>query len=186
MKKSDFVDVRIKFPTGQDYILLSKKKVEDLSNNRVWYHMDEKEILSMSSGIVDAYLNDATIYALSYVDPYMQEKAVVTYPPNAKVLDLIDSDPNIVDVAKTELERHYRQKLEADMKSMTSEERQIYRSNKDHASTNTDTTSSSESQDKALLDQGGGNANSAGSDNNSVNNVNTDIFKDNNESVPVK
>ncbi len=49
MKKSDFVDVRIKFPTGQDYILLSKKKVEDLSNNRVWYHMNEKEILSMSS-----------------------------------------------------------------------------------------------------------------------------------------
>ena len=27
----------------------------------------------MSSAIVDAYINDASIYALSYVDPYVQD-----------------------------------------------------------------------------------------------------------------
>lgn len=183
LKKNDFVDVRIKFPTGQDYILLSKKKVEDLANNTVWYQMNEKEILTMSSGIVDAYLNDATIYALSYVDPYMQEKAAVTYPPNQRVLDLIESDPNIVEVAKTELERQYRKKLEAELKAMTDEERQAYRSNKDssafnHAKDTESDTSNSDFQRE--------NTSSIVTNDNQLNTVNTDIFKDNNESVPVK
>lgn len=124
--KEEYVDVRVKFPTGQDYIVLSKKKVKDLANGTVWYEMNEKEILTMSSAIVDAYINDASIYALSYVDPYMQNKAVVTYPANEAVLDLIESDPNIVEVAKTELERRYRQKLESDLEAMTDRERQNY------------------------------------------------------------
>ncbi|MFM9280880.1 SAF domain-containing protein [Paenibacillus jiagnxiensis] len=93
---NQFVDVRIKFPTGEDYIVLSKKKVKDLSNGLVSYEMDEQEILMMSSAVVDAYINDATIYALSYVDPYMQDKAIVTYPPKDEVKNLIKSDPNIV------------------------------------------------------------------------------------------
>ncbi|MBP1903407.1 hypothetical protein J2Z32_000019 [Paenibacillus turicensis] len=128
--KNDFVDVRIKFPTGQDFIVLSKKKVEDLNNQTIWYHMNEKEILTMSSAIVDAYLQDATIYALSYVEPYLQTQAIITYPPNLKVQELISSDPNIVNVATMYLEKKAREKLESDMKSMTDEERQKYLSGK--------------------------------------------------------
>jgi len=124
--KDDFVDVRIKFPTGQDYIVLSKKKVRDLNNGTVWYQMSEKEIMLMSSAIVDAYINDAFIYSLSYVEPYMQKKAIVTYPANIKVLDLIASNPNIIEIAKTEMEKRSREKLELDLKSMTDDERQRY------------------------------------------------------------
>ncbi|PAD71344.1 SAF domain-containing protein [Paenibacillus campinasensis] len=127
LKKDEYVDVRVKFPTGQDYIVLSKKKVKDLASGTIWYEMNEEEILLMSSAIVDAYINDASIYALSYVDPHVQNKAYVTYPANEKVLDLIESDPNIVDVATTELERRYRQKLESDLQSMTEKQRQDYR-----------------------------------------------------------
>jgi hypothetical protein len=127
LKKSDYVDVRIKFPSGQDYIVLSKKRVEDLQNGTVWYHMNEKEILNISGAIVDAYIQDATIYALSYVEPGIQEKAITTYPANKAVLDLIDSDPNIVQKATTELERRNRLKLEEAMNSMTPEQIQEYK-----------------------------------------------------------
>lgn len=125
--KDDFVDVRVKFPTGQDYILLAKKKVKDLAAGTVWYEMNETEILSMSSGIVDAYINDAAIYALKYADPYMQEKAIVNYPPNEKVIDLMNSDPNIVKKATAELERRKRQNFEKDLNGMDEAAKQKYR-----------------------------------------------------------
>ncbi|MEN1990239.1 SAF domain-containing protein [Paenibacillus hubeiensis] len=130
LKKNDYVDVRIKLPSGQDYIVLSKKRVEDLQNGTVWYQMSEKEILNMSSAIVDAYINDASIYALTYVEPGIQEKAYTTYPANKSVLDLIDSDPNIIQKATTELERRNRVKLEEALNAMTPQQRQDYKSNR--------------------------------------------------------
>lgn len=135
-KASDYVDVRIKFPTGQDYIVLSKKKVDDRLGNMVWYKMDEKEILMMSSAIVDAYINDATIYALNYSDPYMQEAAIVNYPPNEKVTNLIKSDPNIIEKAKKELEVRRRTVLETDLASMDPAARDKYNSRNSGISTN--------------------------------------------------
>ncbi|MFB5678805.1 SAF domain-containing protein [Paenibacillus terreus] len=123
---NQFVDVRIKFPTGEDYIVLSKKKVKDLANGLVSYEMDEQEILMMSSAIVDAYINDATIYALSYVDPYMQDKAIVTYPPKDEVKQLIKSDPNIVKVATEQLESKKRTVLEMNLSEMSEQDRLKY------------------------------------------------------------
>ncbi|MCT1402903.1 SAF domain-containing protein [Paenibacillus sp. p3-SID867] len=175
LDKDEFVDVRVKFPTGQDYIVLSKKKVKDLANGTIWYEMNEKEILTMSSAIVDAYINDASIYALSYVDPYVQDGAYVTYPANEKVLDLIESDPNIVEVAKTELERRYRQKLESDLQSMTEKQRQDYinglngtKKESEKAEDNSANTGNS------LLDQ-----------QQPMNPSSDAVFTDNNESVPL-
>ena len=117
-KVGQFVDVRIKFPTGQDYILLAKKKVESLNGGVVVMQLGEKEILSFSSAIVDAYLNNAQIYALTYVEPTLQEPAIPTYPPNANVLDLMQTDPNLVQVATHELERRLRDQLEKDLSQL--------------------------------------------------------------------
>ncbi|MCD1261273.1 hypothetical protein B5M42_020950 [Paenibacillus athensensis] len=118
LQKGQFVDVRINFPTGQDYIVLAKKKVQELSGGIVWYEMDEQEILMMSSAIIDAYLQGARLYALTYVDPGMQEKAIANYPANTKVLDLLESDPNLLEKAKTELTRRLRTILDNDLKEM--------------------------------------------------------------------
>ncbi|MFD1130684.1 SAF domain-containing protein [Paenibacillus sp. PDC88] len=174
LEKDEFVDVRVKFPTGQDYIVLSKKKVKDLANGTIWYEMDEQEILTMSSAIVDAYINDATIYALTYVDPHMQNEAAITYPANEKVLDLIDSDPNIIDVATTELERRYRQKLESDLQSMTEKQRQDYSNGKNGTKKETEEAADTSTvTGNSLLDQQQTPQNSEA------------VFTDNNVSVPV-
>lgn len=124
LTKDDFVDVRINFPTGQDYIVLGKKKVEDLLNGTVWFEVNEQEILTMSSAVVDAYLHEAKIYALSYVDPYFQDKPIVNYPVNEKVLELINSDPNIIRLAKSKLNKNDRILLERDLDSMSAEQKQ--------------------------------------------------------------
>ena len=54
----------------------------------------------LSSALVDAYLHDATLYALTYVEPELQERAIPNYPPNAEVTKLIASNPNIVKKAE--------------------------------------------------------------------------------------
>jgi hypothetical protein len=115
LKKDQVIDVRIKFPTGHDFIVLAKKKVKNLVDSTVFLEMDEKEILMMSSAIVDAYLNNGMIYALTYVDPTVQEKPAVTYPPSQEVRDLIMRDPNILAAAKRGLEERMRATLEADL-----------------------------------------------------------------------
>ncbi len=135
LQAGEFVDVRVKFPTGEDFIVLSKKRTEDLASGTIWVQMNEREILTMSSAIVDAYLNDASIYAVTYVEPGLQQAATITYPANASVLDLIESDPNIVERAKTELERRMREKLEGGLDLLTPEDIQKYLNSKANMST---------------------------------------------------
>ncbi|GAA0137253.1 hypothetical protein YSY43_40940 [Paenibacillus sp. YSY-4.3] len=119
LQNNDVVDVRIQFPTGQDYILLSKKKIEQLNGGSVTVTLNEVEILSLSSAIVDAYLHKASIYALAYVEPQLQAKAIPTYPANKAVLELIKKDPNIVSRAEHALSHSTRQLLEADLSVMS-------------------------------------------------------------------
>ncbi|MBB6732789.1 SAF domain-containing protein [Cohnella zeiphila] len=108
LQKGQYVDVRINFPTGEDFIVLSKKKVQNVAGTVVWYEMNESEILNASSAIIDAYLQGAKLYALPYVEPGMQQAAIANYPANPKVLDLMARDPNILEKAKTELARQLR------------------------------------------------------------------------------
>lgn len=124
LQQGDYIDVRINFPTGQDYRVLGKKKVQDLAPGTVWLDVNEQEILTMSSAAVDAYLNDGKIYALIYKDPQMQERPVINYPVNLKVLNLMIGDPTLIQDAKQTLSKNARTLLENDIKEMSAEERQ--------------------------------------------------------------
>lgn len=119
LQKGDFVDVRIGFPNGNDYIVLSKKKVEDLAGTTIWYNINESEILAMSSAIVDAYLQGAKLYAISYADPYMQDEAIPNYPANKDVINLIQSDPNVLEKATLLLSRTARETLDSSLNRMS-------------------------------------------------------------------
>lgn len=119
LQKGQYVDIRINFPTGEDFIVLSKKKVQNVAGTVVWYEMNESEILNASSAIIDAYLQGAKLYALPYVEPGMQQAAVANYPANPKVLDLMARDPNILEKAKTELARQLRITLDQHLAAMS-------------------------------------------------------------------
>lgn len=118
LRQGDVVDVRVQFPTGQDYIILSKKKIDRLQNRAFWTTLSEQEILLLSSALVDAYLHDATLYALTYVEPELQDKAIPNYPPNGEVTKLIASNPNIVKKAEQHLEISLRSTLEEDLSKL--------------------------------------------------------------------
>lgn len=119
LQTGQYIDVRINFPTGEDFVLLAKKKALELSGNVIWLEMNELDILRTSSAIIDAYLQGARLYALPYIEPGLQEAAVVNYPANPKVLDLMEHDPNLFEKATTELARQLRSTLDGNLKAMS-------------------------------------------------------------------
>ncbi len=71
--ENDYIDVRVRFPSGEDYSVLVGKKVESYSNNTIFIKLTEDEILTVGSAIVEAYMLDGTkLYANKYVDPANQ------------------------------------------------------------------------------------------------------------------
>lgn len=102
-KANDVVDMRIAFPDGSDYCVLSKKTMKNLIyNSSVWYtDLNEQEILTLTSAIVDAYTNTGTyIYLTRYTDPSIQDASQCNYPVNQIAHDIVNgsaetSDPNI-------------------------------------------------------------------------------------------
>ncbi len=127
LAKNDFVDVRIQFPNGEDYVVFGKKRVMDVSGVTLWLDVDEAEILSMSSALVDAYIEEGKLYAIRYVDGEMQTASEITYPVNNAVLDLIRVSPNIVNIAKLNLEKQNRAALETNMRELEKTEREKVR-----------------------------------------------------------
>lgn len=114
LTSDDYIDVRLRMPSGEDYIVLSKKRLEIPeiggieSVNTIWLKLTEDETLTMASAIVDAYkVNGSLLYTTRYVEPGTQTKATPTYSPSAEVIQLINKDPNVVQEAKAALINRY-------------------------------------------------------------------------------
>ena len=114
IQNGDYIDIRLTLPTGEDYIVISKKKVEIPqiagidSEDTIWLELTEAEILTMSNAIVEAYMiNGSKLYATTYTEAGLQEAATPTYAVSRNVLELINSDSNIVQTAREELWSRY-------------------------------------------------------------------------------
>ncbi len=108
LESGDYVDIRLRMPSGEDYIVLSKKCVEDASADTIWIKVSEDEILTMSNAIVEAYImNGSLLYVTTYSDSGMQDKATPTYIAKNSVINLMNSNPNITQEAKNALAARY-------------------------------------------------------------------------------
>ena len=112
---NDIADIRIGYPNGECYVVLSKKSVLDLKKNSTncFFWLTEEEIQLMSSAIVDAYLYKGTqLYTAEYIEPGIQKASEVNYTPSLSAINLIKSDPNIVKTASRYLNSIVRKELE--------------------------------------------------------------------------
>lgn len=133
---NDVVDVRISFPDGSDYIVLSKKTMKNLIyDSSIWYTtLNEQEILTLTSAIIDAYTNTGTyIYLTRYTNPTIQEANACTYPVRDWTHDTINgtgetTDENIDRTSETYMKMTEtlnllaRQRLENKISQLTQEE----------------------------------------------------------------
>lgn len=103
LKNGEYVDIRLSLPNGQDYIVLSKKKVLGTTASTIWLQVDEMEISLLSSAIVESYYyTGLKLYAVPYVEPGIQEASQITYPASPEALNLINQNPNIIEEIRKE------------------------------------------------------------------------------------
>lgn len=112
---NDVVDIRIFFPNGEDYTVLSKKMIKPIGETAIesllW--LEEEEIIRMQSAVVDAYLyQGAYLYTSRYIEPNLQEATIVNYEPSVEAIHLIQENPNILLTATNELSKTVRKALE--------------------------------------------------------------------------
>lgn len=112
---NDTVDIRIAYPNGESYVVLSKKVIKglqpDIAICYLW--LDEEELLRMSAAIVDAGLYPGSrLYVTKYIEPGIQEASIVNYVPSLSVLALIENNPNIIEAYSQKLNMEVRKALE--------------------------------------------------------------------------
>ena len=101
LETGEYIDIRLTLPTGQDYIVVSKKQVKLCDLTTIWIEVSEDEITTLNNAIIESYImKGAELYALRYVEPGMQTAAIPTYPVSKAVRDAQSSNPNILDEAK--------------------------------------------------------------------------------------
>ena len=108
LEEGNYVDIRLALPTGEDYVVISKKKVYKATADTIWLKMREDEILTIGNSIVEAYLLPGSkLYATIYTEPGRQKASEVTYVANDEVMRLIDKGQNIVEEARNEIISRY-------------------------------------------------------------------------------
>lgn len=100
LEAGDIINLRIHFPTGQDYIVLQKKTVDFLNTeeNCFYVTLDEEEILSYASAREDILLYPGTTFYISeelriykemdQIDLAAETMEYIEYPLNPNVLQL--------------------------------------------------------------------------------------------------
>ena len=99
-----YYDLRIVMPKGQDYVVLSKKRVVNFYNSAIRVKLDEEEIHQYQSALVDTFLNPGTyLYVTTYIEPNMQKSATTYYPVGTYIMQIMELDPNIVMLAEQDI-----------------------------------------------------------------------------------
>lgn len=124
-QENDIVDIRLAYPNGEEYTVLSKKKIQNLSLAYADFRtfMTENEMLTYRSAVCDAYqTTGAYLYAVRYVESNLQDAATVNYLVRSETIDLMRSDPNIYTTAEQTMNASARMALEVRLGQLTEEQ----------------------------------------------------------------
>ncbi len=102
MEVGDRVNIRIQFPTGQDYRLIANKELIDVDTEMEIFYIDlnEEEILNFSSGLVDETIYPGTrLYMTKYLPPDGEDQAESIYPmnPNVEEMGIVKANSHAVE-----------------------------------------------------------------------------------------
>jgi tetrahydromethanopterin S-methyltransferase subunit G len=92
----DYVDIRIAFPLGQDYIAMTHKEVVEINGSTLKLIVSQQDFYSYQSMQTDEALYSSTkAYGSTYIEGGMQVAAQQYYPVSLDVLKTMLLDPNI-------------------------------------------------------------------------------------------
>ena len=137
LRENEFVDIRIAFPNGEDYLVVGHKRVYRIIRDdegevlAVQVRFLEEELLRYQAACVDVKtFRDTGLYAVQYTGEF-QAAGQVFYPVNRDVFRLMQWDPNIVELFLVEEEQEQRSVLEAGLERFLLEESEETEENND-------------------------------------------------------
>lgn len=128
LRENEFVDIRIVFPNGEDYLVVGHKQVygiirdEEEDASVLQLRFLEEELLRYQAACVDTRTyRDTRLYAVQYTGEF-QTAGQVYYPVNRAVFRLMQWDPNIVNLFMVDEEQDRRTVLETGLEHFLLEE----------------------------------------------------------------
>ena len=115
VKERDFIDIRIQFANGEDYLVLSKKKVSSLSKDHGKFctYVTEEERMRMTSALTDAYTYPGTkIYTTLFVESVLQSEMKPNYPIREAVSEIMKKSKDMIIKDIETIDKAERRKLE--------------------------------------------------------------------------
>ena len=109
-----YVDIRVRFPFGQDFISLGHKQVKEINGPTIKLVLSEQEIYTYNSMLTDKVLYQAQLYSTEYLDTGAQQAANNFYPLNYNMQELLLKNPNALDIVRSEM-KLARELLESEM-----------------------------------------------------------------------
>lgn len=101
LSEGDYVDIRIIYPNGENYVVLTRKRLygiqSEAGENIYLFRMTAKEQLWYSSAFADLHSYEGTCLSAVRYSSLIQEASTVTYLPNRSVLALYSQDENIAE-----------------------------------------------------------------------------------------
>jgi|GEM_PF-974239 len=102
----DYIDYRIVYPYGEDYIIFPHKRIDGMNGETFKIKLNEKEIHFYQAALVDYFLqkeNGSILYATKYLEPGLQKPATQYYAIPQNIAAIIKADPNIVEKVNAQL-----------------------------------------------------------------------------------
>lgn len=77
LNAGDVVDIRITFPTGEDFIVAVAKEIKKIGasadSNTIFFDLTEEEIHQIGAALIESYMSESVkVYAVKYVNPNQQ------------------------------------------------------------------------------------------------------------------
>lgn len=125
LKVGDYIDYRIVYPLGEDYIVLPRKRIEAIHDKTIKLKLNETEIHYYQAALIDYFLQadkGATLYLTKYLEPGMQKEATPYYAVPENVLAIMTADPNIVKKVNAQINETTRTIIEAGIANVSKEQ----------------------------------------------------------------
>lgn len=125
LKVGDYVDYRIVYPLGEDYIILPHKRVEAINDKTIKFKLNETEIHLYQAALIDFFLqtkNGATLYLSKYLEPGIQKAAEPYYAVPKNILAIMIADPNIINKINAQMNGKTRIIIDSGISSVSPED----------------------------------------------------------------
>lgn len=124
LKVGDYIDYRIVYPLGEDYIVLTHKRIQAIHDKTIKLKLTEQEIHLYQAALIDYFLqtaNGASLYLTKYLEPGVQKPAIPYYAIPKNIQAIMIADPNIIEQINHQLNDTTRIMIDAGLANVTDE-----------------------------------------------------------------